>query len=179
DRPAGRGRKLHPTPISQFALDHKLPLLRTENINSETLPDADVMVVIAFGQKIADTLVNHPRLGSINLHSSRLPKYRGAAPINWAIIRGETISGNSIIRLAERMDAGAILGQSEMAIGETETAGELHDRLSTDGARLMVRVLDDLAAGRAGETPQDESLATVAPKLSRESTRIDWSRPAR
>ncbi len=179
DRPAGRGRKLAPTPISRFALDHDLPLLRTADINAESLPDADVMVVIAFGQKISQQVVNRPRLGSVNLHSSRLPKYRGAAPINWAIIQGETVTGNSVIRLAEKMDAGAILGQSELAIDETETAGELHDRLAEDGVHLMLRVLDDLATGRAIETPQDDSQATLAPKLNRESTRIDWFQPAR
>lgn len=178
DRPAGRGRKLTPTPIAQLALEHNLPLVRTANINAEILPPADVLVVIAFGQKIAEPVVHHARLGAVNLHASRLPKYRGAAPVNWAIIRGETISGNSVIRLAQRMDAGAVLGQSELSIDPTETAGELHNRLAEDGVGLMLRVLDDLAAGRAVETPQDETQATLAPKMSRESTRIDWQRPA-
>src|SRR5436305_11579676 len=167
DRPAGRGRELTPTPISQAALAADLPLIRTADINSETLPPADLMLVIAFGQKIADAVVNHPRLGSINLHASQLPKYRGAAPINWAIINGEPTSGNSIIRLAQRMDAGAVLAQSEVPIGETETAGELHDRLARDGASLSLRVIEDLARSSAIETIQDESLATLSPKLSR------------
>jgi methionyl-tRNA formyltransferase len=136
------------------------------------------MIVIAFGQKIGEATVHHPRLGSVNLHASILPKYRGAAPINWAMIRGETIAGNSVIRLAQRMDAGAVLAQSSLAIGELETAGELHDRLSIDGAPLVLRVVTDLAKGCAIETPQDEAHATLAPKLSRESSRIDWSRPA-
>ncbi len=178
DRPAGRGRKLTPTPIAQFALDQKLDLTRTADINSEPLPPADAMIVIAFGQKISQTVANHARLGAINLHSSRLPKFRGAAPINWAILAGEAHTGNSIIRLAERMDAGAILGQSLLPIGELETAGELHDRLAADGAPLMLKVLDQLANGIAIETPQDESQATRAVKLSRESTLIDWSQSA-
>src|SRR5437868_4198608 len=117
DRPAGRGRVLTATPIGAFAAASGLPLLKTANINAETLPPADVMVVIAFGQKIAPHVVDHSRLGSVNLHASLLPKYRGAAPINWAIIRGETTSGNSIIRLAQKMDAGAILAQSRVDIG--------------------------------------------------------------
>lgn len=175
DRPAGRGRKLAPTPISRFAIDRNLPLIRTADINAEMLPTADAMIVIAFGQKIGQAIVDQPRLGSVNLHSSRLPAFRGAAPINWAIIRGESATGNSVIRLADRMDAGAILGQSELPIGASETAGELHDRLAADGVQLMTRVLDDLAAGRATETPQAEARATAAPKLNRESTRIDWS----
>jgi methionyl-tRNA formyltransferase len=155
-----------------------LPLLRTENINREPLPDADVMVVIAFGQKIGDEAVRRPRLGSINLHASRLPKYRGAAPINWAILRGEKSTGNSVIRLAQHIDAGAVLAQSELTIGELETAGELHDRLARDGAALVPQVLDALVAGSAMELPQDESLAMLAPKLSRDDARIDWARPA-
>ena len=178
DRPAGRGRSLAPTPVSQEAVGLKLPLLRTENINAESLPGADVMVVIAFGQKIAPHIVSHPRLGSVNLHASRLPQYRGAAPINWAMISGETVTGNSIIRLAQKMDAGAVLAQSEVVIGPTETAGELHDRLAEDGVGLVLRVLDELAGGTAVEVEQDEARATLAPKLSRKSAVLDFSQPA-
>jgi methionyl-tRNA formyltransferase len=170
---------LTPTPVAKFALDRNLPLLRTQNINVEPLPPADVLVVIAFGQKIAPRVVEHARLGGVNLHASLLPKYRGAAPINWAIIRGETVTGNSVIRLAQRMDAGAVLGQSELRIGEAETAGELHDRLSQDGAPLMLRVIEQLADGSAIEQVQDEARATIAPKLSRDASKLDFTRPAR
>lgn len=178
DRPAGRGRKLTPTAIAQYALDHFLPLIRTPKIADESLPPADVMVVIAFGQKIPDPLVHHPRLGSINLHASLLPRHRGAAPINYAMLAGETTTGNSVIRLAQKMDAGPILAQSHLTIGDTETAGELHDRLAADGPSLVLRVLEQLATHTATETPQDESLATLAPKLSRETATLDFSRPA-
>lgn len=178
DRPAGRGRTLTPTPIAAFSISRGLTLTRTANINAESLPPADVMVVIAFGQKIAAQVVDHPRLGSINLHASLLPKYRGAAPINWAIIRGEKQTGNSVIRLAEKMDAGAVLGQSRLEIGELATAGELHDRLAADGAPLVCAVLEGLAAGTAVETPQDHAGAIIAPKLSRESAKISFARPA-
>ena len=178
DRPAGRGRTLTPTPISQLAVDHKLPLARTADINAELLPPADLLVVIAFGQKISDAVANHAKLGSVNLHASRLPRYRGAAPIHWAILRGETVTGNSIIRLAQRMDAGAVLGQSSLPIGETETTGELHERLSHDGAALMLRVTQQLATATATETPQDESQSTTAPKLSRETAVIQWEQSA-
>jgi methionyl-tRNA formyltransferase len=178
DRPAGRGRTLSPTPLAQAALELGLDVHRTADINRESLPAADVMVVIAFGQKIGEHQVHHPRLGSVNLHSSRLPRHRGAAPINWAILSGDEVTGNSIIRLAPKMDAGPVLAQSELTIGELETAGELHHRLAEDGAPLMLRVLEDLANGRAVETPQDHSRATVAAKLSRESAVIDWSRSA-
>ena len=178
DRPAGRGKKLTPTPIAQFAIERQRPVTRTGNINVEPLPAADAMIVIAFGQKIAPHVVNHPRLGSVNLHASRLPRYRGAAPINWAILRGETITGNSVIRLAEKMDAGAILGQSRVVIGELETAVELHDRLAQDGAPLVLGVLEKLANGAAVETEQDHAAATIAPKLNRDAARIDWTSPA-
>jgi methionyl-tRNA formyltransferase len=174
DRPAGRGQKLLPTAAAVFAMKENVPLLRTEDINRETLPDADVMVVIAFGQKISPLLVNRPRLGSVNLHASLLPKFRGAAPIVWSMLSSNRVTGNSVIRLAERMDAGAILAQSRVEIRETETAGELHDRLAMDGAGLMAKVLEDLAAGKASERPQDEAQASGAPKLSRRDAVLDW-----
>jgi methionyl-tRNA formyltransferase len=178
DRPSGRGKVLTPTPIGALAMELGLPLTRTENINAEPLPTADLMVVIAFGQKIAPAVVNHPRLGSVNLHSSRLPKYRGAAPINWAVIHGDSITGSSIIRLADKMDAGAVLAQSELKIGDDETADELHDRLASDGAPLMLRLIEQLIDGTATETEQDHALATIAPKLSRKTGAIDWTKPA-
>jgi methionyl-tRNA formyltransferase len=178
DRPAGRGRKLTPTPIAQYALDHNLDLVRTDDLNKEPLPPADLLIVIAFGQKISESVANHPRLGSVNLHASRLPKYRGAAPINWAILDGEPHTGNSIIRLAQRMDAGPVLAMSRLEIGDLETAGELHDRLAHDGAPLMLQTLDPLARGAATETPQNESQATKAPKLNRDASKIDWNHPA-
>jgi methionyl-tRNA formyltransferase len=178
DRPAGRGRVLTPTPIAKLALDRRLPLLRTADINRESLPPADLMVVIAFGQKLAEHQVHHARLGSINLHGSRLPKYRGAAPINAAIIGGETITGNSIIRVAPRMDAGAVLAQSSIPIGTLETAGELHDRLAQDGAPLMLDLLRRFDDGTVVEMPQDETQVSLAKKMSRQSAHIDWTAPA-
>ena len=173
DRPAGRGRVLTPTPIAGYCLEHTLPLTRTANLNAEPLPPADLLIVIAFGQKISDAVASHARLGSVNLHASLLPKYRGAAPINWAILKGETETGNSIIRLAQRMDAGAVLAQSRLQIGDSDTAGALHDRLAEDGAPLMLDTIQKLATGSATETPQDEALATAAPKLSRDSAKLD------
>ncbi|HEV7301184.1 MAG TPA: methionyl-tRNA formyltransferase [Tepidisphaeraceae bacterium] len=178
DRPAGRGRKLTPTPIGAFAAGAGLPVVATPNINAEQPVESDAMVVIAFGQKIGDPVIHRPHLGSMNLHASLLPKYRGAAPIHWAILRGETITGNSVIRLAQKMDAGAVLGQSHVTIGDLETTGELHDRLAIDGAPLVAQVLADLATGRTTEQAQDESLATLAPKLSRELAKVDFTQPA-
>lgn len=178
DRPSGRGQRVLPTPIAQFAMSRALPLMRTDSINRRSLVNADVLVVIAFGQWIAPHIRNHARLGAINLHASRLPRHRGAAPINAAMLAGDDVTGNTVIRLADVMDAGAILGQSEVTIGQTETAGELHDRLAEDGALLMERVISELAAGTAKEVEQDHDQATLAPKLSREDTLIDWTKSA-
>jgi methionyl-tRNA formyltransferase len=180
DRPAGRGRMMTPTPTAQVAESLGLPVVRTDDVNAlaDSLPACDVMVVIAFGQKIADSIIHKPRLGAINLHASRLPRYRGAAPINWAILGGDAITGNSVIRLAQKMDAGDILAQSEVVIGEVETAGELHDRLAEDGGPLVLGVLESLASGTATPVVQDHAKATLARKLSRESARIDWQAQA-
>jgi len=175
DKPAGRGRGVTPTPIADAAVALGLPVLKTADINAEPLPAADLLVVIAFGQKIADPVIHAPRLGAVNLHASRLPKYRGAAPIHRAILGGETVAGNSIIRLAQKMDAGPVLAMSALPIGELETAGELHDRLSQDGVPLMLRVIDQLADGTAVEVEQDHAQATLASKLSRDTTRIDFA----
>lgn len=178
DKPAGRGKKLQPTPIAQWATAAGLDVVRTPKFNDEPLPEADALVVIAFGQKISQAQANAPRLGAMNLHASRLPRYRGAAPIHHALLNGETVVGNSVIRLAERMDAGAILGQSELPVDEAETTGELHDRLAADGPDLVMKVLDQLAAGTAIEEQQDEAQATAAGKLSREDATLDFTNPA-
>ena len=189
DRPAGRGSKLTPTPIAAFAAEHLagVPLIKPEDVNTpeiiaaihRTQPEA--MVVIAFGQKLSPQLVE-PALpnfrGAINLHASLLPRHRGAAPINWAILSGDSVTGNSVISIAQRMDAGLIYGQSTRPIEPTHTAGELHDLLSQDGPALMLRVLDELAAGTARGLPQDESLKTRAGKLSREMAVLDLREPA-
>lgn len=175
DKPAGRGNKLTPTPIAAFAREAGLNAIATADINAEALPPADLLVVIAFGQKLSPTVVDHARLGAVNLHASRLPKFRGAAPINWAIIRGEKTTGNSVIRLAQKMDAGAVLAMSETPIGELETTGELHDRLSLDGADLVATMAQHLRDGTASPIEQLHDAATIAPKLSREKAQIDWS----
>jgi len=179
DKPAGRGNRMTPTPVATFAGERGLNVIRTADLNAEQTPGADLLVVIAFGQKLGPDLIARPRLGAINLHASRLPRYRGAAPIHWAVINGDPTAGNSVIRLAERMDAGRVLGMSELPVGELETTGELHDRLAADGADLIEQVATELAEGRSSEVEQDHAAATRAPKLSREASAIDWSRDAR
>jgi len=182
--PAGRGRKPQPTPVAQWATVHAVPFAETDNVNSPEMIARiadyrpDVLVVIAFGQKIGPELVKLAAKGAINVHASLLPKYRGAAPINWAILRGETRTGNSIITLAEKIDAGDIVAQSETTIGPLETAGELHDRLAQLAAPLLLDTLDKIDAGTATYTKQDSAQVTYAPKLHKVDGLLDFAESA-
>jgi methionyl-tRNA formyltransferase len=184
DRPAGRGKHLTPTPVSQFAVDHQLPLTRTENANTPEILEQvraltpDCLVVIAFGQKLSEELIGIAPHRAINLHSSLLPRYRGAAPINWAIINNDTVAGVCVIEVTAVMDAGDVFASAATPIGAAETAGELHDRLAELGSSLLPQVLDQVSAGTVKRVPQEASLATRAPKLSREMAWIDFSKPA-
>ena len=182
--PAGRGRKPNPTPVACWADAHSVPFIETDNVNApdvvETIAgyEPDLIVVIAFGQKIGNDLVNLPPKGAINVHASLLPKYRGAAPINWAIINGESQTGISIITLAEKMDAGQVLAQSRTDIRPDETAGQLHDRLAQIAAPLLLKTIDQIADGTAVYAEQDHSKATLAPKLKKTDGFIDFAEPA-
>lgn len=184
DRPAGRGGKLTPTPIGQYAAEHLpgVPLLKPEKVNlAEVVAqirgyNAEAWVVIAFGQKLGKALLDG--VFSINLHASLLPKWRGAAPINAAIIGGDTVTGNSVITLADRMDAGLVLGQSRRPVEPTATAGELHDLLASDGPALVADVLERFRTNRLEPQTQDESLVTIAPKLSKADGVLDFNQPA-
>lgn len=181
---SGRGRKPCSTAVGCWAKAHSVPCEETENVNAPEMVAQiaacrpDVMVVIACGQKVGKELVALPPKGAVNVHASLLPKYRGAAPINWAIIRGETHTGNSIITLAERIDAGDILAQSQTLIGVHETAGELHDRLAQMAAPLLLETLTQIEAGTATYTRQDDAEATFAPKLRKSDGLLDFGEPA-
>ena len=170
DRPAGRGRTLTATPVGAWAEDAGLPLLKTENVSRDDIDrvrsvEADAWVVIAFGQKLSQDLLADRF--AVNLHASRLPRWRGAAPINHAVLAGDAVTGNSVITLAERMDAGLVLGQSERVIEPRQTAGELHDLLAEDGPELVEAVLARHAAGATTAEEQDEALVTLAGKLDK------------
>jgi methionyl-tRNA formyltransferase len=183
-RQAGRGRKLTPTPVADWAKVHSVPFIETEDVNAPQILQKiagytpDLIVVIAFGQKIGDELIKLPPKSAINVHASLLPKYRGAAPINWAIINGETETGISIITLAEKMDAGEILGQVATNIEPDETAGQLHDRLACIAAPLLLETIDKIAEGSVIYTTQDHSKATLAPKLKKSDGFLDFAEPA-
>jgi methionyl-tRNA formyltransferase len=183
-RQAGRGRKPTPTPVADWAKAHSVPFIETENVNVPEMLHTvagykpDLIVVAAFGQKIGNELVKLPPKGAINVHASLLPKYRGAAPINWAIINGETETGISIITLAEKMDAGEILGHVATNIAPDETTGQLHDRLARMAAPLLLETLDKIVNGIAIYTKQDHSKATLAPKLKKSDGFLDFAEPA-
>ena len=184
DRPRGRGQQLSSSPIKEAALAANIPVHQPEKIRSpetQTLLQnlaPDVIVIIAYGQIIPARLLPIPQLGWINLHASLLPKYRGAAPINWAIANGETISGLTTMRIDAGMDTGDILLQEKIKIAPDETAPELTKKMSDAGAPLMAETLRGIATGKLTPRPQNHDQATYAPLLKKEDGRIDWNRPA-
>ncbi|MBI3599369.1 MAG: methionyl-tRNA formyltransferase [Nitrospinae bacterium] len=181
DRPKGRGREILPSPVKVEAEAHKIEVLQPEKVRepefikrlNEYKPDC--IVVAAFGQILPKDILNLPRYGCINLHASLLPKYRGAAPINWAIINGEKKTGVTSMFMDEGMDTGDILIQREVEIGENDNAGPLHDRLSKIGSDVILETLDGLEKGTIKRIKQDASSATYAPKIKKEDCLIDWS----
>jgi methionyl-tRNA formyltransferase len=184
DRPAGRGRKLTPSAVKQHAAELGLPVYQPEKIRApealERLREIapEIIVVVGYGQIIPQTIIDLPRYGIVNVHSSLLPKYRGAAPMNWAIANGETTTGVTTMRIEKRLDAGDMLLKRETAIGTAETAPQLAERLAPMGAALLIETLEGLAAGTITPEKQDEAEATYAPILKREDGWIDWERPA-
>lgn len=184
DRPRGRGQEVSFSPVKEAALAANLPVHQPEKIrapeNEALLQELapDFVVIIAYGQIIPARLLPIPRLGWINLHASLLPKYRGAAPINWAIVNGETRTGVTTMRIDAGMDTGEMLLQREIEIGARETAPELAARMAESGAPLMAETLRGLAAGTIALKAQNHAEASYAPMLKKEDGRIDWNRPA-
>ncbi|NLY56432.1 MAG: methionyl-tRNA formyltransferase [Firmicutes bacterium] len=182
DRPKGRGYRVIAPPVKEAALQLGLPVLQPDKlaeIKAELVQaQPEAIVVVAFGQKIPGWLLELPRWGCINLHPSLLPKYRGAAPIQAALLNGDQVTGVTTMLMDEGWDTGDILLQEDVPILPGETAGELHDRLRELGARLVLQTLTALEKGDISPRPQDDALATYAPKLSKEAAQIDWSASA-
>ena len=186
DRPRGRGRQLTYTPVKQYALDTGVPILQPERAqirHSSFLTqlrslNADLSVVAAYGRILPDPVLEAPRLGTINVHPSLLPKYRGAAPIHRAIMAGEHETGITIIRLVSEMDAGPMLGMASCEIRPDQTSNDVQTLLAGVGAQLLLETVDSMTAGVANETPQNHSEATFAPPLTREDGHIDWNASA-
>lgn len=182
DRPAGRGKKLAGSAVKAFAIGRGIPVIQPERIRHDPAAlesiraaAADIHVVVAFGQIIPSSIIDLPPWRSVNVHFSLLPKYRGAAPVQWAILRGETRMGVTIFRLNEKMDEGDILTTSATEIFPAESAGELEARLAGIGADLLKNTLERIAS--IPLVPQDHSAATLAPKLTKDQGRVDWAAP--
>jgi methionyl-tRNA formyltransferase len=184
DKPHGRGRKIQPSPVKKFATDRGITVLQPDALDDDAfitqLRNAapDVMVVVAY-RILPSRVYTLPPMGAFNLHASLLPEYRGAAPIHWAIIRGETETGVTTFYLQEKVDTGNIILQERCAIGENETAGELYQRLSTLGAETVLGTLRMIERGNVQTVQQDDARASAAPKLTKELCRVVWKRPAR
>ena len=185
DRPVGRGHKLAACPVKKLAVERGVPVYQFERLrNEEGLAclralAPDIVVTAAFGQILSQALLDVPKMGTVNVHASLLPAYRGAAPINWCILNGETKTGVTTMLTDAGVDTGAMLLRRETDIGETETAAELSARLSQLGAELLIETLKGYIAGEIAPTPQDERLASRQPMLKKEMGLIDWTRSAK
>lgn len=182
DRPAGRGRKLQAGPVKRIAISHKLPvhqppsLKKPEAIEEFARLKPDLLVVAAYGLILPAEVLEIPSLGAINVHASLLPRWRGAAPIQRAILAGDLQTGVTIMQMVEQLDAGPMLLKKSTPIGPRETAGELHGRLARLGALALTEILPEIIAGTVSPEPQDESQATYASKITKEEARLDWQR---
>lgn len=189
DKPSGRGYKLQPSPVKQYALQQKLPVLQPERLKDEAFLDelqqlhADLQIVVAF-RMLPEVVWSMPPKGTFNLHSSLLPQYRGAAPINWAIINGEEETGVTTFFLSHEIDTGRIIFQEKTIIDDADNAGTLHDRLMAMGAQLVLKTVDAILEENIQPIPQDDlfkdpSELKAAPKIFKEDCQINWRRPAR
>lgn len=184
DKPKNRGMKLQFPPVKEYAVTQDIPVFQPVKMRDGTALatiqelDPELIVVAAYGRILPNDILDCPPKGCINVHSSLLPAYRGAAPINWAILNGDQETGVTIMHMAEELDAGDIILQETTPISEEENAEELYARLAEMGAALLLRAVDQIGAGEAKRTPQDGAKATLAPMLSREMSTMDWNRPA-
>ena len=184
DRPVGRKKILTPPPVKKVALEHNIPVYQPEKLNNSSELEEiinlkpDLIVTAAFGQLLPKSLLDAPKHKAINVHASLLPKYRGGAPIHYAVMNGEKKTGITIMYMAEKLDAGNIISQDEVEILENDTVGEVHDKLATLGTELLKKTLPTIFNGTNDSIVQDDSLATFASNISREDERIDWTKDA-
>ncbi len=185
DRPAGRGQQFRPSPVKVLALEHGYPVLQPLNFKDQADIDtlcafeADVLVVAAYGLILPQAVLDAGRMGAINVHASLLPRYRGAAPIQRAIMNGDPVTGVTIMQVVKALDAGPMLLQRAIAIGIDDTSATMHDELADLGGRLLITTLERMAAGPVAAMPQDAERVTYAAKLTKDDGLIDWNRPAR
>ena len=185
DKPRSRGMKMQPSAVKAAALEAGLPIFQPESMRTEeslkmlSELKPDILAVVAYGKLLPDAMLELPRYGAVNVHGSLLPKYRGAAPIQWAVLNGDEKTGVSTMYLSHNMDAGDVIFSEETCIGEQETSGELFDRLADMGAALLVKTLRAIELGEAPRTPQDHSQATYTKMITKDLCPIDWTRSAR
>lgn len=185
DKPRDRGMKLSYSPVKELALENNIPVYQPTKLRDGTATELikslrpDILVVVAYGRILPDDMLEIPKYGAINVHASLLPKYRGAAPIQWAVLNGDKITGVTTMYLASEMDTGDIIYTSETEIGEFETSGELFDRLMVMGAELLDRTLRDIEAGTAPRTQQDHSKASYVKMLDKSLSPIEWAKTPR
>ena len=185
DKPKNRGMKLTACPVKELAIANGIPVFQPEKMRDGTALEAlkslkpDLVVVVAYGRILPDDILAVPPLGTINIHGSLLPKYRGAAPIQWSVLNGDKTTGVSSMYLATEMDAGDVIYTAETEVGEYETSGELFDRLKDLGAQLLVKTVKAIDEGTAPRAPQNHAEATMAPPLSRDMSPIDWNKAPR
>ena len=185
DKPKGRGMEMSFSPVKELALEHNLPVYQPakmrdgEAYNIIKSLEPDILVVVAYGKILPDDILAIPKFGAVNVHGSLLPKYRGAAPIQWAVLNGDKITGVSTMFMASELDSGDVIYTEETEIGEKETSGELFDRLMLMGAELLHKTLSDLEKGGVPSTPQDHSKATFTRQLDKSFSPIDWTRSPR
>ena len=184
DRPKGRGQKLTPSPIKEYALEHNLTVLQPEKIKTSETEEQlkklapDLIVVVAFGQILSKAILEIPQLGCINVHASLLPKYRGAAPIHWSIINGETKTGITTMYMDVGLDTGDMILKEEVSISAKMNTGELHDTLMNIGAKTLLQTIKQIAEGSVVRNKQNDAEASYAPLLTKELERINWLLPA-
>lgn len=185
DKPRDRGMKLSYSPVKELALENNIPVYQPTKLRDGTATELikslrpDILVVVAYGRILPDDMLEVPKYGAINVHASLLPKYRGAAPIQWAVLNGDKITGVTTMYLASEMDTGDIIYTSETEIGEFETSGELFDRLMVMGAELLDRTLRDIEDGTAPRTQQDHSKASYVKMLDKSLSPIEWAKTPR
>ena len=185
DKPRDRGMKLSYSPVKELALENNIPVYQPTKLRDGTATELikslrpDILVVVAYGRILPDDMLEVPKYGAINVHASLLPKYRGAAPIQWAVLNGDKITGVTTMYLASEMDTGDIIYTSETEIGEFETSGELFARLMVMGAELLDRTLRDIEAGTAPRTPQDHGKASYVKMLDKSLSPIEWAKTPR
>ena len=182
DKPKGRGKKMVPTPVKACALEHGIPVLQPEKVKEPEFVEQlrsyepDLIAVTAFGQILSEPILEMPKYGCINVHGSLLPKYRGAAPMQWSIIDGEKEAGIPTMYMAKGLDRGDMLLKAEVEITDEDTFATIHDKMAVTGANLLLDTLDQLEAGTLERIPQDHDAATYAPMITKETGHIDWSK---